>query len=230
MEHMPLPSRPRRARARRGSGEELRAEILHAARELLAKAPNADSVSIRAIAQQVGVTAPSIYRHFADKDELIDAVVGDVFEELGARLQAGAEGIDDPLERLRQRGLAYISFARQFPEHYRLATMQQAATASTVDHVLTASAFVHFASDVSACIEEQIFTGNPVDITLEFWAAAHGLASLIVAKPFLPWTDLEGSIERVLASSCFGRSVYDMLGGEPTVADFRAWWQRRQDR
>ena len=63
----------RRRRAPRGSGEQLREEILDATTELLLETGHAKAVSIRSVAQRVGVTPPSIYLHFADKDALADS-------------------------------------------------------------------------------------------------------------------------------------------------------------
>ncbi len=50
--------------------------------DLLTETGSEDAVSIRAVAQRVGVSAPSIYLHFADKRALIDAVCEEVFEAL----------------------------------------------------------------------------------------------------------------------------------------------------
>ena len=66
-----IPTASRRTRARRGEGERLREEILDAAERLLIETGNRDAVSIRAVAEAVGVTPPSIYLHFADKTELL---------------------------------------------------------------------------------------------------------------------------------------------------------------
>lgn len=71
---MTVPPLTRRRRAPRGSGVYLRDEILDAATQLLLDTGHAKAVSIRAVAQRVGVTPPSIYLHFADKDALLDAV------------------------------------------------------------------------------------------------------------------------------------------------------------
>ena len=84
--------RPRR-RASRGSGEQLRAEIVTATKDLLAAGAGVEEVSIRAVADAVGVTSPSIYLHFADKDALIEAVVADVFASLDAAMLAAAATI-----------------------------------------------------------------------------------------------------------------------------------------
>src|SRR3954468_942786 len=100
------PRRPRR-RASRGSGEQLRAEIVAATKDLLAGGASAESVSIRAVAEAVGVTPPSIYLHFADKDALIEAVVADVFAELDAALVGAAASVEEPLDKLCAFGTAY---------------------------------------------------------------------------------------------------------------------------
>jgi len=77
---------PRR-RARRGDGPLLREEIIAAAERLLLERGSEEAVSMRAIADAVGVTPPSIYLHFADKEELFVAVCDARFDEL-ARLSA----------------------------------------------------------------------------------------------------------------------------------------------
>jgi AcrR family transcriptional regulator len=120
----PLPSEAshvRRRRAHRGEGERLREEILTAATRLLVEQGDEGSVSIRDIADSVGVTPPSIYRHFADKDSLFIAVGTASMEELLRRSRAAAEGAADPLEEMGRRGEAYIHFALDNPDHYRVA-------------------------------------------------------------------------------------------------------------
>src|SRR4029450_1591391 len=81
------PATRRRRRAPRGSGEQLRDEILDATTELLLETGHAKAVSIRSVAQRVGVTPPSIYLHFADKDALLDAVCARYFEKLDEEMQ-----------------------------------------------------------------------------------------------------------------------------------------------
>lgn len=203
-----------RRRSPRGSGEALRGEIVAAAKELMAAANAADDVSMRAVASVVGVTAPSIYRHFADKEDLITAVVVDVFEELDRAMLVAGEGIDDPLERLRAFGMAYVRFALAHPEHYRLATMDPCPRPD-VDTVLAQGAFVHFTSVVEECIGAGVFpVGDPLAVTLDLWSAAHGIAALMIAKPFLPWGDVEEAADRALCAAALGGAVADRLGGD----------------
>jgi len=78
-----------RTRARRGEGDLLRDEILTAAERLLVETGNEDSVSIRAIAEAVGVTPPSIYLHFPDKETLLFAVCERQFAIFREALEIG---------------------------------------------------------------------------------------------------------------------------------------------
>lgn len=203
-------STPRRARSPRGSGDQLRAEIVAAARSLMAEAPTAEAVSIRAVAAAVGVTAPSIYRHFADKQELITAVVVDVFEDLDEAMLAAAEGIDDPLERLFEFGLTYVRFALEHPDHYRLATMDLCPRPD-VESILAEGAWVHFNSVVQECLNAGVFAGDGDDpalaITLDLWTAAHGLAAMFIVKPHLPWGDPDAVARRVLTAAAYGHTI-----------------------
>jgi AcrR family transcriptional regulator len=221
----PAAKRTRR-RASRGSGEQLRAEIVAATKDLLARAASSEAVSIRGVADAVGVTSPSIYLHFADKDALIEAVVADVFAELDAAMIAAGADHESPLDRLCAYGLAYVQFAVEHPEHYRIATMAHPgdAEAGQIDHVLADSAFNHLTATVQACMDAQIFApGDPVPVALELWAAAHGIASLMIAKPFLPWGDKMQAATNALRAAALGHAVNDLMGGQMTPADVDAW-------
>ncbi len=220
---MTLKPTARRHRSPKGSGEQLRGEIIAAARECLTELGSADAVSIRAVAAHVGVTPPSIYLHFADKDALLDAVAADLFTDIGEAIRQAGEGVEHPLERLRRQGLACVRFARANPECYRLVTMNFRTEAGDVDEVLGTSAFLYIHATVLDCMDAGIFArGDPLPLVLELWAAAHGIASLFVAKPFLPWGDLEVVADRVLRAAAIGHAVMD-LTGDPDAEQFSAW-------
>src|ERR1700738_4348258 len=147
-----MPS-PRRSRARRGQGELLRAEILEAAERLLIATGDESALSIRAIAKAVGVTPPSIYLHFADRNELVYALVEHQFAHLDEAMQVAAAGVEDPLDRVAARGRAYIDFGLANPEHYRLLMMGRPD--STPERFLderleSTSAFTHVVAGVQA--------------------------------------------------------------------------------
>ena len=77
----------RRVRVRAATMEEIK---LTARRILVNEGP--DAVSLRAIAKEMGMTAPALYRYFGSRDELIKHVIADIFAELTASLQAAIAG------------------------------------------------------------------------------------------------------------------------------------------
>ena len=215
----------KRRRAARGSGEQLRDDIITATKKLLMEAGSSQDVSIRAVADAVGVTSPSIYLHFADKNDLLGAVVADTFRELDDAMLAEAATAASPLGRLRACGLAYVRFAITHPEHYRLAAMDPCPKPNIeVDEVLRSAAFEHFQQTVVECIEAGIFAGDdPLPITFDLWTAAHGVASLAIAKPYLPWGNLDEFADRVLCSAAAGHALAGLFPDTPSPDTLVAW-------
>ena len=183
----------RRPRARRGEGAALRDEILAVAERLLLDTGSVEAVSIRAVADAVGVTPPSIYRHFADKNDLIFEVCAGHFIDLDEFLAAASAGIDDPVERLRAMGLAYMRFGLDNPEPYRIMFMtRDEETPEEYKAVVLRddAAFDQVVRCVQECIDAGRFHPEYTDayqLTMGFWARVHGLTSLLVAKPQFPW-------------------------------------------
>jgi AcrR family transcriptional regulator len=215
----------KRRRAARGSGEQLRDDIITATKKLLMEAGSSQDVSIRAVADAVGVTSPSIYLHFADKNDLLGAVVVDTFQELDDAMLAEAATATSPLGRLRACGLAYVRFAVSHPEHYRLAAMDPCPKPNIeVDEVLRSAAFEHFQEMVVECIAAGIFVGDdPLPITFDLWTAAHGVASLVIAKPYLPWGNLDEFADRVLCSAAAGHALAGLFPDTPTPDTLESW-------
>ncbi|HUG85827.1 MAG TPA: helix-turn-helix domain-containing protein, partial [Euzebya sp.] len=75
-------------RAPAGGGDQLRHELLDAAEALLIEKGSVTDVSLRHVARTVGVSATSVYLHFADKDDLMLAVCQRCFTEFVAVLRS----------------------------------------------------------------------------------------------------------------------------------------------
>ena len=88
------------------------AEVVAAAREILESSGTA-GLTMQAVAEHVGVRAPSLYKRFRDRDALLAAVVTASIDELADRLDAAHSGIADLAG-------AYRDFARERPEAFRL--------------------------------------------------------------------------------------------------------------
>jgi AcrR family transcriptional regulator len=216
--------RLRRPRAPRGSGDRLRHEILDAATDLLLETGQARAVSIRSVAQRVGVTSPSIYLHFADKDALLDAVCARYLARLDQEMEQVAIGQPSTVDVLRAQGLAYVQFALQTPELYRLATMGEWRSGSNVDIALASSAFKHMCTSVQTLMDEGVYrTDDPTTIALELWSASHGVAALLIAKPHLPFGDVDAFADRVLGAVLCGHMVAGLVGRHATSQQLVDW-------
>jgi AcrR family transcriptional regulator len=109
-------SRPKRAQK-----SNLPEEIKAAAWRLIA-AEGASSLSLRAIARELHITAPAIYNYFPRRDDLITQLIIDAFTSFGDAQLAAIQSLDpqDSAARLRQLGLAYRQWALEYPERYQL--------------------------------------------------------------------------------------------------------------
>lgn len=83
-----------------------------------------EAFSLRGVARRAGVSAPAVYRHFADKDALLVAVATQCAERLAvAMVEAVKAAPPEPLEQFRATGIATVRFAVAHPEHYRVICM-----------------------------------------------------------------------------------------------------------
>jgi AcrR family transcriptional regulator len=183
----------RRRRARRGEGERLREEILEAAERLLIDTGDEEAVSIRAVADAVGVTPPSIYLHFRDKNELLFEVCERHFERFDRVLEEAAARSDEPFESLRLRGRAYVQFGVENPEQYRILFMRKRATLPEdvdFDRIRGAAAFGHLVDAVQRCMDAgAIPRRDPFLVATILWIQIHGITSLLISMPQFPWPD-----------------------------------------
>jgi AcrR family transcriptional regulator len=189
-----------RPRSRRGEGETLRADLIDATERLMTETGGADAVSIRAIADAVGVTPPSIYLHFPDKESLILAVCERHFEAFDSAIEEAGRSTDDPVESVRRRGRAYVRFGLENPEPYRVLFMTRTESAQQRDAVVGAGAraFQHLVDTVQRCIDAGAF--RPVDPVLPatgMWTAVHGVTSLLISMPAFPWPSVEALVDHV---------------------------------
>lgn len=170
----------------------LRAEILDAAIRLIGRTGDADALSIRALASEVGVTAPSIYRHFEDKASILRTVVEERFADFGQRMEEAERGSRSPFSALRRRCEAYLRFAEEEPGHYRV--LFSAASLGPVHIGVTdrphpgAPSFFALVDAVQRCVDAGARPGrNAHFVAILLWSTLHGFADLRIGKPEMPW-------------------------------------------
>ena len=200
----------------------MREKILVATESLLMETADEGSVSIRAIADAVGVSPPSIYLHFADKDDLIHEVCQQQFRRLDELVAETLGDVDEPLERLRRRGHAYVRFGVEHPEHYRIMLMGKShfdGTDYDEGTVPGLRSFMALVDNVQECMDAGLFApGNPVVVATVLWAAVHGMTSLRIAVPSFPtFKDADGLLDHMLGALARGlaRPGDELQRGEP---------------
>ncbi|MGV9883824.1 TetR/AcrR family transcriptional regulator [Streptomyces sp. NPDC003006] len=100
---------------------ETTAEIKRVALELMASG-GPDAITLRAIAREMGMTANAIYGYFATRDDLVTALVNDVYTALADAVDTAWETspATDPATRIRAWAYAFRSWALANPEGFRL--------------------------------------------------------------------------------------------------------------
>ncbi|MBV9817294.1 MAG: TetR/AcrR family transcriptional regulator [Solirubrobacterales bacterium] len=189
-------------RRRRGTGHELREVVLAAASDLLAALGDVDALTMRTVAAASGVTPPSVYRHFPNKNALVQAVIAERFAEFTETLQAAAATGERPLERLEAMSRAYVRFGDEHPGHYRVlfsATNAGPAGLGLTPEVEHPGAASHRAlvDAVSACLPAAR-REQAVPLATELWASLHGMVDLRITKPDMPWPGPDTLIDPAL--------------------------------
>ena len=96
-------------------------EIKQIARQHMAE-KGAASLSLRAIAREMGMTGPALYRYFASRDDLVTALILDAYHSLAAALRSARDAApeDDHAARVLQTAHAYRNWALAHPADYQL--------------------------------------------------------------------------------------------------------------
>jgi AcrR family transcriptional regulator len=157
-------------------------EIVRAARMLLAdEGPQA--LTMRRLAKELAIKAPSIYKHLPDKQALENALISTAFEEQALLFERAIKKRDP----IRALAAAYRSYARKNPHLYRLMT----------DGPLDRE---HLAPGVEARSATPLITavGGDQDLARAIFAFAHGMTILELTHRFLPDADIEAAWRRGL--------------------------------
>jgi len=180
--------------------QELREEILSAARDLFVK-EGYESVSMRKIADKGGFAPGTIYLYFEDKDAILTGICIETFAKLDARMNAIANDKGDPLERLRRGGRQYIQFGLDHPHHYLITFGGHGASAMDMMKAKQAGfqCFDCLRRSVRDCIDAGLLRKLDVEeVAQSLWAAMHGLVMLLITKEAFPFIERSRLIESLL--------------------------------
>jgi AcrR family transcriptional regulator len=179
----------RRARTR----DSIRTRILDAARDLFVR-DGVEAVTMRAIARKIEYTPTTIYHHFRDKHALLVELCKLDMQKLSQAFQSIGR-IEDPAERTRRFGLAYVDFGIDHPGIYRFLFMTpkpDIMSEAAMDPALEQNAYFMLLESVHEGIAAGRYRpefDDPHQLAQLLWGGLHGIVSLHVAKSNEEWIE-----------------------------------------
>ena len=136
---------------------------------------------MRRVADACNITAMAIYRHFPDREGLLEAVAEHGFEELAAQLKR-IHFSGDAQQRLARMGKIYLDHALQYPRLFELMFLKPRIRARRYPRDFKAG-LSPTANLMVEAIKEGMADGSfrdddPWEITFEIGALSHGLIML----------------------------------------------------
>ena len=180
---------------------DLRQSIIEAACKHLRES-GADTLSLRALARDVGVSQTAPYRHFESKTALFAAIAVYGFKLLEIDLRAARDTYPDDIEAaIIEVGLAYIKWATENPEKYQLFFDSSLVDISRYPDLIEAGqdAFEIIGALIKRGIEASLLADKPIELLAgSLWASVHGVASLLISKSEVEIPDLESRVLGVI--------------------------------
>jgi AcrR family transcriptional regulator len=159
----------------------------------------ADSLSLREIARNVGVSATALYRHFPDKASLLVALADAGYAMLAQEQLAAVHG-DGP-ERFAALGRAYVRFALAHPALFRLIFVNSPVHMHARSVAPSGSAASLLEQVVAQIMGPDATPEARFAVMLRAWSLVHGLSMLILDKQVLADDAL---IDQVVSSTSVG--------------------------
>ena len=161
----------------------LRQALIQGALKIMEK--DGESFSLRDLTKRVGVSAPALYSHFADKDALLVAVAIEGFDKLKDALEGAIAQVADPQQKFVCMGQAYVKFGMDHPALYKLMFSGEELPAKRFKFPELQEAGNRAFQALSGMLTEMQQSGfmRPGNVDLDsftIWAHVHGLASLII--------------------------------------------------
>jgi AcrR family transcriptional regulator len=190
----PPPATNRRRPSRRGEGGALRDEIIRAASELLTENNDTSAVSLRAVARRVGIATTSIYLHFDDITQLLEAVSVARFDEFTTYLvRAGEQAGPDEVERLCVMLQAYVRYGQENPGSYAVMFSVDRGPEALPEPV-GLTTFQVLVNQVATVLDVPPEHPDVQLLAVSLWTFCDGLVHLHASRPHFPWPDLDHQI------------------------------------
>ena len=195
-------------RNRWGHGGLLRDDIVGAARQILEQEGTEAAITMRGVAREAGISAPSIYPHFDNREALVEVVIGEIAAEFVGQVDDALTiiGVEStPRARLIARIQAYISFGSTKPSSYRILFARPHPTELPAVRTVIVDSYTGFLADLAEVVPG--LSTQEVDRRgAILWSAVHGLTVLPVTNPRFPWPPIDELVDQLLDALLHGES------------------------
>jgi AcrR family transcriptional regulator len=194
----------------------LRDALVESSLQLLDQASPAD-LSLRQVARQAGVSHNAVYRHFADKDELLAAIAAEGFQLLNAQLQRHTSPfLGAPRTKLFTAARSYLEFVREHPNQIRI-MFSDLSHSNQPELNFAAQETFAILLDIIAEGQQRgaLEPGETRLFALTYWALLQGFAELLISKKFPFTMDAEQSVDEVERKAI--ELFLNGLGAEPSA-------------
>jgi len=160
---------------------DLRLAILKAACDHLQRG-NAETLSLRALAREIGVSQTAPYRHFESKNALFAGIATWGFQILSGEMQASLADQVSPVESFLTLGRCYLDFSREHAEKYQLFFDSSLVDFGVYPRLQEASGvcFDHLLEVIRLGKQQGLFVEREEEeIAAIIWSGLHGMASLL---------------------------------------------------
>jgi AcrR family transcriptional regulator len=163
--------------------EMMRADILNAGREILREG-GFSALSMRALAEAVGVRAPTLYDYFANKEEVLNELFLEGVREFRQHFQPSLESSVPGVARIIGLGLVYRDFAIANPVLFQLVFGRIDSSYVPGEEQMQAGhdLYLLLRDEVEQAVEMGEFEAADIDIlSMTIWSAIHGITTLELA-------------------------------------------------
>ncbi len=167
----------------------LREALIEAARHLVSQHGPA-GFTLADAAKLVGVTAAAPYRHFSDRNALLEELTRRGFELFGQRLrEAWADGRPEPRTALDRMGEAYLAFARDEPGLYSAMFSSVKTLDAPAAGAAATDALELLRRAAASLLGHGGVVGDARQLAFDIWSLSHGVAMLALAGHLDPAFD-----------------------------------------
>lgn len=162
--------------------DDKRQHILKAGSEILSKM-GLEGVSTRAVCAKAGVTSPTLYHYFPDKDALLGALVNLAFDEFLEHKKT-AKKTSDSLKNYREAWLNFIQFTHDKPEHFRAMAKAILSGQMPESGFVAYNALLNLSRDLAKEYELSVSADVAAQLIL---TTAFGICSWRLGMPKIKW-------------------------------------------